>query len=283
MATTDSPLTSGTVLASMVTIPDRGTIMAAARAQRFDYDVVDAAARHLLSGEVASGVLSGKMASGKDTVAEHLAEYAHRPGQPTAQVHRTSDPIRSELDQAIDLIVDSPSRDAAVRALTSVMELPYAAAAHIVSVLFDATRHAHPRAGDRNNTNRALLQFLADEGRRSVDPDYWVRRCLGRMLPVLASGASVFLSGGRYPNEVQPAQVLGLTVIRLEVALETQIERVRARDGHEPDPALFLDPNECALDGYSGFNIQVTNDRDLGPTMAVLKDHVDQHRAYLAR
>jgi dephospho-CoA kinase len=258
-------------------------MLTAARLHKIEYDIAVAAAANILRGAVVGAVITGKMASGKDTVAARVAALRDATTKHPTVIHRVSDPIRAELAQANELIANASNTDSAHRALVEVMDMPSEPARHIVDELFEMSRSAELNAEVRTNSNRHLLQFLADNVRRAVDPEYWVHQALASVYQELADGASTaILTGGRYPNEVQPAQTLGLTVIRIEVALEVQIARIHERDGIAPDPALFLDPNECALDEYVGFNVVVENNAEPEPTITVVHEELESHLAALA-
>ena len=274
------PRQSGEVLAKLITLPDNATVLRAASLLRVDPDLAAKADQHLRSGRVFAAVFSGKMASGKDTVAEKIAELlTETSGQ--VDVHRTSDPIRAELDEVIRSTAAAKSPE---EALASVNEIGYPvhASAHMVEMLFGPTRDRVITAAARTDENRHLLQYLADEGRRSVDPDYWIRQFFLRMLQSLAEGRSAFLSGCRYPNEIGPAQSLGMLTVRLEVSREVQAERLGGRDGLAPNPELVDNPNECALDSYAGFNLVVANDGELEPTLEAVSSELWAHSRRLA-
>ena len=271
-----NPGSSGHVLASMGTTPDVNTMRAATRRLRVPRDVADAAIANIVAGTATGAVFTGKMASGKDTIAEAVANHFFTEGCPSV-VHRTSDPIREELNEIIRLVADSETALEAAITVAEKMELTSDVAEHVTVQLYEPTRDGLPSAEDRTNTNRHLLQYLADRGRRDIDPQYWVRRCFTKVVEDIASGTTAMLSGGRYPNEVYPAQTLGLFVVRIWVSPETQAARVRARDGIEPDPELFLNENECALDDYVGFNLVVSNDGELAPTIETTVRHLQAH------
>jgi hypothetical protein len=244
-------------------------------------DIATAAIKNMCSGLAVGAIFSGKMASGKDTVADHISLALTRDGLPAPVVHRTSDPIRAELNAAIAIIAASETLSQATDNLVDQMYLPPVVSAEIAQTLFETTRWARPAAEDRTNTNRYLLVYLADRGRRDVDPDYWVKKCFTEMITTLASGRTALLTGGRYPNEVFPAQVIGLMAIRIEVSPEVQLHRVKSRDGIDPDPSLFLTENECALDNYVGFNLKVTNNDRPEPTVEVILAHIKEHSRQL--
>jgi hypothetical protein len=222
------------------------------------------------------------MVSGKDTVAQHLADHLESLGNPAPVIHRSSDPIREELNEAIAIITDAKTPEEAASNVAGQLFVPDAVAIHVTEKLFETTRWTVPSAEERSNVHRYLLVYWADRGRRDIEPEYWVRSCFTKVINTIASGHSALLSGGRYPNEVRPAQPLGLFAVRIAVDLEVQIARVRARDDIEPDPALFHTENECALDDYVGFNLKVTNNGTPEPTVDVILRHMEKHIRLLA-
>jgi hypothetical protein len=256
---------------------------AAAHILSVDDDLAHSAVSSLRKGGLAAVVFSGKLASGKDSVAAEVSRTMEELGYARAIVFSTSKPIRGELDQVIGLIGASDAPGEAIGALMGEMALSYEVSDHMVSVLFDMTRDGCPKADDRTDLNRHLLQYLADVGRRLRDPDYWVKRSFPLMLEAAANGQSAFLSGGRYPNEIGPAENLGMLTARLVVSRKVQEDRLRARDGLAPDPELLDNPNECALDGYVGFNFVVGNDDEMTPTVEVITAEVDSHAQRLTR
>ena len=273
---------SGHVVSQMTTAPDRNTMVRAATCLDIDVDVARAAAEMLTSSRVAGVVFSGKMASGKDTVAEEVGHALELYGFAGAVVHRTSDPIRAELNESIAIIKSCSHRQAAVRELVELQKLPEAVASHLVDSLFEVSHSGTLDANQRTDLSRHLLQFYADEGRRAVDPDYWIKKFFGQVVHTLASGNSAVLSGCRYPNEILPAQALGIMTVRLEVSPTVQALRLGGRDGLAPRQELIENPNECALDDFAGFNLVVRNDTELEPTVAQVTTAVRSHLRVLA-
>ena len=270
------------VRARFETRPDAQTMRIAASALGIDHLIVDRAVANLQSGRVVAAVFSGKMASGKDTVAEEIAKHLVNHGLPAAVVHRTSDPIRAELDEAIALIESAASQDDAVTSLVEKMNLLTPVAQHLVDELYDLTRTMKINASDRTDLNRHLLQYLADAGRRAVDPGYWIKQFFARMVETLANGSSAFLTGGRYPNEIGPAQSLGMMTIRLDVSRAVQEQRLTGRDGLRPNPELLENPNECALDDFVGFNLVISNEGELHVAVDAAIHELVEHAARMA-
>jgi hypothetical protein len=234
----------------------------------------------MLDGVAVGVVISGKLASGKDTVAEQLSarletDFCLEP----AVIHQTSGPIRGEYRQIIDIVAANAHIDPAAGEIASSMGVPYAAALHMAEKLHPVTRDPEdlPDPDERTDLNRYLLIYHADHGRRAVEPEYWTRQFFIAMYRTLAEGRPALLTGCRYPNEIGPAQALGLTTVRLAVSRAVQEHRLWGRDGLEPDPTLLDNPNELALDTYAGFNLIVGNDDELAPTLDTVVGHVDDH------
>lgn len=271
------PSESGRVWAKLITVPDRDTMLAGAWRLGVDTATANAAVANLRAGRVCAVVFSGKLASGKDTVALEVSRALGRRGVAEASVHRTSDPMREELSQIIEIVGANRSIYLAAQALVEIMSLKERESLYFSENLFLLTREKTISAETRTDVNRHLLQYLADEGRRAYDADYWVKKTFPLVLEDLARGKSSFVSGGRYPNEIGPAQALGMTTVRLIVSRAVQESRLMSRDGLAPNPALLDNPNECALDDYAGFNLVVGNDGAIEPTVEVITDEVTAH------
>lgn len=275
-STNETSYRSGSVVSSMVTLPDRATMLAQAHLVGVPADVADAAVENLTTLRAAGVVISGKLASGKDTIAASCAEKLAPTG---ADIHQTSSPMRAELREIIRLVADSATIGDATDRVIDAMRVPAEAAAHMAATLFEVTRDPEslPNPDERTDLNRHLLVYHADFGRRAVDPQYWTHQFFQQMYATLAEGRYALLTGCRYPNEIGPAQSLGLMTVRLQVSRKVQEERLWGRDGLTPNPAALDDPNECALDDYVGFNLVVGNDDDAAPTIATVLSHVERH------
>lgn len=275
------PSESGRVWAKLITVPDENTMLAGAWRLGVATHLAKAAISNLRRATVSAVVFSGKLASGKDTVASEVSKVLKERGLAEAVIHRTSDPMREELSRIIELIHLGGDHEAGVRLLVAEMGFREREARYFTSYLFESTRGEKVSAETRTDANRHLLQYLADEGRRAYDPDYWVKKTFPLVLTDLAEGRSSFVSGGRYPNEIGPAQALGMVTVRLIVSRKVQEDRLRGRDGLAPNPKLLDDPNECALDDYAGFNLVVGNDNTITPTVEVVVNEVAAHASRL--
>lgn len=265
------------IISRMLTLADNETIRRACQTHRLDLsdETVEAAIHNMRSGRVASAVFSGKLASGKDAIAEQVCLSLAERGLAPGVVHRTSDPIRSELNAIIEIVKTSVSQSACEERIAASLDLTRDMSRYFTTMLWGPVREGPLVAEDRTDLNRTLLVVLADEGRRSADPDYWIRKFFSSMLTTLASGRSAYLTGGRYPNEIGPAQALGITTVRLIVSADVQARRLGSRDGLEANPILINSPNERALDDFVGFNLVFNNDGELHTGVALVSQFVE--------
>lgn len=241
--------------------------LAAAMRLGVEREVALQALRNLDDGTVVWLVLSGKLCSGKDTIAPLLLPALGRSGVRIGY----SDPMRAELQLAIDALT---GRDEPVAVLAGELEgLLGLAARHaleMAELLGPAVRDpAHAvGASVRSDLTRTLLQKLGSTWRCEDDPEYWSRRVSALCLQRLAEGHSVYLTGGRFLPDVEIPAALGAVTVRLDVSRSVQMERCAARDGLLPDEATLTHPGEVALDDWPGFDVRVSNDGALQDALA---------------
>lgn len=204
--------------------------------------------------------MSGKMASGKDTLAEAaLTKLGLR-------WHRINlaDAIRNELQECYDLAKESDDK---VRARLE----PWVSnaqdediAEQIVSICKGNTD-----AWTRSSDNRLALQQLALLGRRN-DPGVWVRKHAKAVRAWDAAADTddrvLTTTDVREPDEVASLHRLKFIIMRVNVKPETQVARLDSRDKLRPDHSM-THPNETALDTpdprtAGRFSLIVDNDRD---------------------
>lgn len=164
-------------------------------------------------------LISGKMLSGKDHVANHIQEVAEARG------------MRVRRFGFADALKVSAAR-----------LLSYALG-RVVST------------ADLENDKVAYRPFLQGYGRtmRNLYLDYWVNQAFntivrenGRDCLVGQSDPIWVNADTRFPNELD-AKIHGFVVIRLKVFRPNQLERMFLRDGKIDETSLY-DPSETALD-----------------------------------
>lgn len=246
-----------------------------------DTDIAAAAGAQLATGHIAALGINGKLASGKDTVAPAVMETL---GIDDAVHVFYAKPLKAEMARIIGIIESSGTPQQAARNLWGGMDIPLTQAAEFVRWFFNDTRDAgHGLDGySRTPAVRSALQFHGTEVRRSQDEEYWVKQALRPAFDAMAAGRSAYITDVRFPNEVLGAQRVGFTVVRLQVTRATQVARLSARDGLEPDLAALNHVSETALDDYQGFNAVIDNNGTLEETVAAVAALVDGARARVA-
>jgi|LauGreSuBDMM15SN_2_FD.fasta_scaffold14839_4 dephospho-CoA kinase len=226
------------------------------------------ARERLEAGEIVLLGLSGKLASGKDSVAEATISAL---GHPDATHHYYADAMKNEVDQAIAIIVQTPQGDDPSIRVADEQGVPLDQARKVTDWLVKELAE-NPRVHARSRTKgiRDVLQFWGTEIRRAQDPDYWVKKTLRGAIGAAASGRSVYITDVRFPNEVGYARALGFFVGRIEITPETQATRLAARDALPPTPETLAHASERALDDYDGFDAIIDNNGSLDQTVEAL-------------
>jgi hypothetical protein len=219
----------------------------------------------LRSSKLWGVAISGKLASGKDTVAALVMEEL---GADRREHLSWATPLKDELDELLVLIRAQTTPDDAVGALTH-RNISLAHAQRLVLELWNEAQQG-VQARSRTPRMRWGLQYLGTDVRRAEDPDYWVRRGVANCIDAVSDGRSVYFSDCRLPNEVEAARALGLYVVRLEITADEQERRLRGRDGLGFDAGAMMHPSETALDGYPGFDLVVDNNGPAAEAVAII-------------
>ena len=230
--------------------------------------VAEAAAMNIVDGVVTLLGFSGKLASGKDSVASGVVS---RLGLGTPLHLSFAHALKEEVDTTFRLV-----REGRVGEIMDVMGLHDPGTTDVyVSLVLDALRE-QPGIDARTRTPgvRRVLQFWGTEVRRAQQFDYWVCKAASEAMSAAAAGNHVFYTDGRFPNEIAASQKLGFLVIRLEVSPDVQSARLQQRDGLRPDPTSLVHPSEVALDDYTGFDLVTSNEGDFEQTVTFVSNWV---------
>lgn len=250
------------------------------------YNLPEATTRLALSAAAARDVhlvgLSGKLASGKDTVAPLVMRML---GAQPVEHQSFATPLKDQGDQILATIreyahltrattplllgqrVDLAQYLATMHSLPFEQAMDFFATGELCDAVID-----DPDLCSRSRTPvvRAFLQHLGTDVRRVQDDLYWVKRATAPAVTAMAAGTSVYFTDTRFPNEADAVRALGGIVIRLDVTEDTQRERLFARDGIDLDPAATSHSSETALDDYDRFDARVSNDGSLEETLAAI-------------
>ena len=235
----------------------------------------------LESGKVGWVVISGKMAAGKDTVAAQISDIFPTSASEPPVLLGYGDLMRAELATVIEAyaaVLSSgagfPERKSKIQEFTGLREAHAKELTRLLDAEF-AEQGKTPSVFDRTENMRKMLQGLGGVWRTEEDPVYWVRKAVIAALEHAAAGRSVLLTGARYLPDVEMPSQYGAVVIRLDVDRETQLARLRSRDGISPSPATLValdHPGETALDHWTGFAFRFSNTGSLDDTVQEVRE-----------
>lgn len=241
---------------------DADTIRTRAIAHGVDPGIARLGAERIASGAVTLLGFSGKLASGKDSVAAGVVRRLRL--EPVVH-YSFAQPLKDEIDVVLELARQERYDDVAEN-----LSVPSSPA---LQELLDHVREAlcnDPTCDARTRTPqiRRVLQLWGTEIRRAQDYDYWVKKATATVMGHAANGTHVYYTDGRFPNEIASSQQIGFVVFRLQVDASTQAARLAHRDGIGIDPAAQSHPSEIALDEFAGFDLVVDNNGPFEQTVS---------------
>lgn len=188
---------------------------------------------------------AGGMASGKDTYANALAAHFKNP---------TTVAFADSLKEEINTIIkhtDHPLSTDEVYAMAKDLDVDIS---DLIIVLANINRlkvkckrqglSDDISANMRHEDMRHILQFWGTDVRRKQDDNYWIRKTIVKIGQLSHDHDLIVVSDARFLNEIEAIAAIDGSVIRLDVPLETRIERIIARDGFEPSKASLEHPSE---------------------------------------
>lgn len=112
--------------------------------------------------------------------------------------------------------------------------------------------------GDDALLNRGYLQQLGNK-LRDIDPDVWLNVGLREADQFLARGTAICFDDCRFPNEYNGLRDRGFTIIRLEAAEDTRVDRLQ-RIGKFQSREQLWDITETSLDSFAAdYTIDTTH------------------------
>lgn len=244
-----------------------------------DAGTAELALEQIRNGNVVGLAVSGKLASGKDTVAPAVLS---RLAVPSIEHLFFARPLKAEFSEILSIFRSTESPVGACARLTDEMQIPDDAAVRLASMLFEfANENPDLDAYDRTPEIRLGLQYLGTDVRRSQDPEWWVKRAVAEAITATSQSRSIYYTDLRFPNEVTGAALAGCYVVRIDVSPETQAARLMGRDGLTVDPTASQHPSEIVLDDFEGFHLRVSNDGPIEEPVAAILSGITEFRSSL--
>lgn len=253
-----------------------------------DEKLAEAAASVLERGEVVLLATTGKLASGKDTIAPIVMEQLVNEGGEVFHLSFAA-ALKDEVNEVIG-VIRSVERDCrfnlsqilsfrglsfrkamAADLISSVFGIDVVKARFMVATLYEVVNsNLELTSRDRTKEIRTALQYWGSDVRREIDYLWWVKLSVMAAAKKIAAGVNIMITDVRFPNEVEACQKIGFLAIRLNVTDTTQRDRLFARDGLEPDPAALTHVSETALDEFEGFDIVLDNNGSIADCLTAV-------------
>lgn len=209
--------------------------------------------------------VSGKIASGKDYFASHLASELEKRGY---KVYSTSmaNALRTEADNILDrlreLDVDGHSANALIKMLSDKFNIPREKASELYKRVEPIISEGNIDSHSRSPHIRSMLQYLGTDVRRKAEPDYWVDRMLATIRSQTGTDF-VTIPDIRFPNEANMVIKNGGYLYRMDTPENILAERRMSRDHITYTKEALNHPSETSLDDYKDFSEYVPTDFDV--------------------
>lgn len=203
--------------------------------------------------------VSGKMFSGKDSLADAIAARLRELGRQVVRL-TYSDVICAEAQPGVEVmrrLGHAIPRGELADEVASAVSITHEQAVEFIEAVESDLADPEFTIRSRTPGSRFILQRLGSTWR----PDgYWARKVIERCASDVADGKDVVLVGVRLPAETVSSKAAGAAIIRLDVSRPVQIARSLERDGHEPKPEALDHPGETATDGFD-FDLRIDTDQ----------------------
>lgn len=189
----------------------------------------------MISDEICLIGLSGKMGSGKDTIAEMLVEYSN------------VDFVLNSFGRMIREEIDSVIKDSYLlneEELEDKYDVNFSEIKRVREIL------GRESIFERSEKSREGLQYWGTNVRRSQNELYWIDLAERKIKRMLEKGERTILTDVRFPEEADLIRKLNGTLLRLEAEEEVRVGRIYARDGIKTSKISLSHSSETSLDNY---------------------------------
>lgn len=217
--------------------------------------------------------ISGKMGSGKDTVASLLAERFYRKGDKVV-IRSFADSLKEEVARLVADALMSQSKQDFCDLVTSWGGISSTQAQELLKVLHPLIASLLEQRVEPNEVTaellyrnpadkplvREVLKFWGNDVRRAQNPDYWVDMTAVYAKEQIDMGVSCIIPDVRRQNEAGFIKDAGGLLVRLNVSEEEQRQRLLSRDNKLSDRSAFNHITETDLDEYDRFDVILDTD-----------------------
>lgn len=220
--------------------------------------IAEQAVDNLTSGNSILVSFSGKIGSGKDTVAPLVFELE---GFEDVSHRFFARGVKEEVETIFKIIRCSENFDEAVNRIIEIHGVSEQDAFQMGLYLYDEVReNLELTSYIKTKKVRSSLQYWGTDTRRKQDDNYWVKKTMRHVFKDLAEGLSVSMTDSRFPNEMDAIVKYGGKAVRLNVSEEEQARRIMSRDNVVVTEEARSHISETALDNYPHFHAIVDTD-----------------------
>ena len=217
--------------------------------------------------------ISGKMGSGKDTVASLLAERFYRKGDKVV-IRSFADSLKEEVTRLVADALMSQSEQDFCDSVTSWSRISSTQTQELLKVLHPLIASLLEQRVEPNEVTaellyrnpadkplvREVLKFWGNDVRRAQNPDYWVDMAAVYTEEQRSMGVSCVIPDVRRQNEAGFIKDAGGLLVRLNVSEDEQRRRLLRRDNKLSDGSAFTHITETDLDEYNRFDVILDTD-----------------------
>lgn len=221
--------------------------------------------------------ISGKMGSGKDTVASLFAERFSQSVEKVV-IRSFADGLKDEVARIVTYALMSQSKQDFCDSVTSWSRISSTQAQELLKVLHPLIASLLEQRVEANEVTaellyrnpadkplvREVLKFWGNDVRRAQNPDYWVDMAAVYAKEQVGSGVSCIIPDVRRQNEAGFIKDAVGLLVRLNVSKEEQRRRLLSRDNKLSDRSAFTHITETDLDDYDRFDLILDTD-SMGP------------------
>jgi hypothetical protein len=217
--------------------------------------------------------ISGKMGSGKDTVASLLAERFSQSGGRVV-IRSFADSLKEEVARLVADALMSQSEQGFCDSVTSWSGMSSTQTQELLKVLHPLIASLLEQRVEPNEVTaellyrnpadkplvREVLKFWGNDVRRAQNPDYWVDTAAVYVEEQRDMGVSCVIPDVRRQNEAGFIKDACGLLVRLNVSKEEQRRRLLGRDNKLSDRSAFTHITETDLDDYDRFDLILDTD-----------------------
>lgn len=167
---------------------------------------------------------SGKMASGKDYVADRFSELFTNSSKVSF-----ADALKREVDSIFAYVTDESSKNTSCEDFCQIFYCQEEEYERISEIVQDFPEEYNWER--KTDAMREALQVWGTEVRRKQDELYWVKKVEEKIRDNYRNGIFSIITDVRFYNEAESLRSFGVPIVRLVISPDIQIERIMNRDG----------------------------------------------------